>query len=93
MMDGNWIDNFYNDICIIAWTIFPMINCVIIDDEKLARDSLELMFSRYFQEKVNVVAKADSLKEGVFAIYKHNPDLVFLDIEMPVENDLPGAGD
>ncbi len=62
-----------------------MINCVIIDDEKPARDALELMLIRYFPEKVKVVAKAESLKEGVFAIYKHSPDLVFLDIEMPEE--------
>jgi len=73
-------------IFVTIQTLYGMINCVIIDDEKLARDSLELMFSRYFQEKINVVAKAESLKEGVFAIYKHNPELVFLDIEMPVEN-------
>ena len=63
-----------------------MIRCVIIDDEKPARDSLELMLSRYFPEKIKVVGKSESLKEGVFAIYKQNPDLVFLDIEMPVEN-------
>ncbi len=63
-----------------------MISCVIIDDEKPARDSLELMLSRYFPEKIKVVGKAESLKEGVFIIYKHKPDLVFLDIEMPVEN-------
>lgn len=63
-----------------------MISCVIIDDEKLARSALELMFNRYFPEKINVLAKSESLKEGVFAIYKYNPDLVFLDIEMPVEN-------
>ena len=62
-----------------------MINCVIIDDEKPARDALELMLIRYFPERVKVVAKAESLKEGVFAIYKHSPDLVFLDIEMPEE--------
>jgi two-component system LytT family response regulator len=63
-----------------------MIKCVIIDDEKPARDVLELMLSRYFPEKIRVLAKAESLKEGVFAIYKHNPDLVFLDIEMQDEN-------
>jgi len=63
-----------------------MISCIIIDDEKPARDSLELMLSRYFPDKVKVVCKAESLKEGVLAIYKHSPDLVFLDIEMPVEN-------
>lgn len=63
-----------------------MISCVIIDDEKPARDALELMILHYFAEKVKVIGKAGSLKEGVFAIYKHKPDLVFLDIEMPEEN-------
>ena len=63
-----------------------MITCVIIDDEKLARDSLELMFSHYFPEKVKMLAKAASLKEGVLAINKYHPDIVFLDIEMPEEN-------
>ncbi len=63
-----------------------MINCIIVDDEKPARDALELMLSRYFPEKVKVLGKAESLKEGVFAIYKHNPDLVFLDIEMQEES-------
>ncbi len=63
-----------------------MIRCLIIDDEKPARDALELMLARYFPEKIKVLAKAESLKEGVFAIYKHNPGLVFLDIEMQDEN-------
>ena len=63
-----------------------MISCVIIDDEKPARDALELMILHYFAEKVKVIGKAGSLKEGVFAIYKHKPDLVFLDIEMPEED-------
>ena len=62
-----------------------MISCVIIDDEKPARDALELMLIHYFPDKVKVLAKAESLKEGVFAIYKRSPDLVFLDIEMPDE--------
>jgi two-component system LytT family response regulator len=63
-----------------------MITCVIIDDEKPARDTLELMLQRYFPEKVKVAGVAASLKEGVFIIHKQNPDLVFLDIEMPEEN-------
>jgi two-component system LytT family response regulator len=63
-----------------------MISCIIIDDEKPARDALELMLNHYFGDKINVLGKAESLKEGVFAIYKHKPDIVFLDIEMPEEN-------
>jgi len=63
-----------------------MISCILIDDEPLAIQSLEGLIDRYFNESVKVLATSGSLKEGVFAIYKHHPDLVFLDIEMPGEN-------
>lgn len=63
-----------------------MINCIIIDDEQPARDSLSLMLNRFFSEKISVVTTAESLKEGVLAIYKFKPDLVFLDIEMQDED-------
>ena len=63
-----------------------MINCIIIDDEKPARESLNLLMNYYFSDKVKVLGKAESLKDGVLLIYKYSPDLVFLDIEMPEEN-------
>jgi two-component system LytT family response regulator len=63
-----------------------MITAVIIDDESMARETLRKMLERYFPGTIEVMAEADSVKEGVFAIYKHRPELVFLDIEMPEEN-------
>lgn len=63
-----------------------MIKCVIIDDEKPAREALDLMLGKYFKEKVKVVALASTVKEGVNIIYEKKPDLVFLDIEMQGEN-------
>ena len=63
-----------------------MLSAVIIDDESMARETLRKMLERYFPETIEVLADADSVKEGVFAIYKHRPELVFLDIEMPEEN-------
>jgi two-component system LytT family response regulator len=63
-----------------------MISSVIIDDEKPARESLGMMLTRFFPQKVKVIGSAESLKEGVLMIYKQRPDLVFLDIEMPGEN-------
>lgn len=63
-----------------------MINCIIIDDEKPARESLALIFTRYFSDKVHVLAKAETISEGVFYIEKYNPDIVFLDIELQNES-------
>jgi len=62
------------------------ISCIIIDDEKMARETFEKVIERYFPDKLKVLCAAESVKEGVYAIHKHHPDLVFLDIEMPGEN-------
>lgn len=63
-----------------------MIHCVIIDDERMARETFKKIIDRYFKDKLQVVAEAGSVKEGVATIHKHRPDIVFLDIEMPAEN-------
>ncbi len=63
-----------------------MISCIIIDDEINARETLEKIILRYFNDKIHVIYAAGSVKEGVEAINKFKPELVFLDVEMPVEN-------
>lgn len=63
-----------------------MITCIIIDDEKKARETFEMIVQRYLPDKLRLLAAAGSVKEGVFAIHKYNPRMVFLDIEMPGEN-------
>ncbi len=55
---------------------------IIIDDEKRARLSLSLLLEEYCPQ-VKVVADCGNLPEGVKAIRRHQPDVVFLDIEMP----------
>ncbi len=59
-----------------------MIKTVIIDDEYSGRENLEALLARVAPE-VEVVATAGSVKEGVRVIKTHQPDLVFLDVEMP----------
>lgn len=63
-----------------------MISCIIIDDEDRARITFQKFVDRYLQDKLVMVYSASSVKDGVFAIHKFNPDIVFLDIEMPDEN-------
>lgn len=55
---------------------------IIIDDETKARQLLAAMLTDYCPQ-VTVVAEADDLPNGIKAIKRHAPDVVFLDIEMP----------
>ncbi|MGL4598312.1 MAG: LytR/AlgR family response regulator transcription factor [Bacteroidia bacterium] len=55
---------------------------IIIDDELRARTLLAGMVHEAAQD-FEIVAEAQDLPNGVKAIRKLNPDLVFLDIEMP----------
>ena len=63
-----------------------MIRVVIIDDEINAQNLLEKTLDRYFPNKFNIVEKCDSVDSGVLAIKKYEPELVFLDIQMPEKN-------
>jgi two-component system LytT family response regulator len=62
-----------------------MYTAIIIDDEPNAIVSLNLMIKEFLSDKIKVVDTATSVKEGAEKIKKHNPELVFLDIEMPNE--------
>lgn len=58
-----------------------MIKTILIDDEPLAR-SMVLEYLKGMPE-FQVVAECNDGFEGVKAIQQHQPDLVFLDIQMP----------
>ncbi|NOT36076.1 MAG: response regulator transcription factor [Saprospiraceae bacterium] len=62
-----------------------MIKAVIIDDEKNALEVLEIQLKEYCPN-IEIVAIANGGQKGIDAIKKYNPDLVFLDIEMPQKN-------
>src|SRR5947209_13110000 len=57
------------------------LSTVIVDDEQLARDELAFLLKN--ADDVNVVAQGKNGIEGVNLIKEHNPDLVFLDVQMP----------
>ncbi|WP_242921176.1 LytR/AlgR family response regulator transcription factor [Pontibacter liquoris] len=58
-----------------------MIKCLIIDDEPLARSLVLEYLQRYPDMKV--MQECNDGFEGVKAIMQHQPDLIFLDIQMP----------
>ncbi len=63
-----------------------MFTSVIIDDEKHARMTLSQIIRSFLGNKLKVAGMASSVAEGVKVINEHNPDIVFLDIEMPSQN-------
>jgi two-component system LytT family response regulator len=58
-----------------------MIRAVIIDDERLARNELKKLLLEF--PEIEVIAEAANANEGIEKIDSLNPDLVFLDIQMP----------
>jgi two-component system, LytTR family, response regulator len=58
---------------------------VIIDDEQHGITTLKWNLREYCSD-VTVAASAQNGSEGIFIINHHKPDLVFLDVEMPIMN-------
>jgi len=65
------------------------INIVIADDEPLALTRIKRLLST--SPKFNVVADASNGQQALDFIKKHQPDLVILDINMPVKSGLEVA--
>jgi len=61
------------------------INAIIIDDEKNALESLALKIAKYFPQII-VTNKFRNPQKAVLEINKNHPDLLFVDIEMPILN-------
>jgi two-component system LytT family response regulator len=59
-----------------------MLHAIIVDDEPNCCEVLSTLLQKYCSE-VNIAAVCYSGKEALQAIYEKQPDLVFLDVEMP----------
>lgn len=57
------------------------LRAIIVDDEELARQGLSMRLQD--SDRVDVVASCANASEAIAAITEHEPDLLFLDIQMP----------
>lgn len=62
-----------------------LISAVIIDDEQNNIENLEILLEQYCPQ-LTVVATALNAADGKSIILEHDPDIVFLDIQMPGKN-------
>lgn len=63
---------------------FPL-KTILIDDEPLALSRLRRLLQKH-PETFQIISEAQNGAEGLIQINKYQPDLVFLDIEMPLLN-------
>jgi len=61
-----------------------MVRCVLIDDEVKNLENLKILLED-FCDNAQVLALCQNVSDGVEAIAKHKPDIVFLDIQMQRE--------
>ena len=64
---------------------FQKIKSVIVEDELVAREVLKNYLSKYCPQ-VEVIGEAQNIKEAVPMLHELQPQLVFLDVEMPFGN-------
>ena len=57
-------------------------NVVIIDDESSGRKAVRNCIIKYAPD-LTILDEAEDVKTGIFSILTHQPDIVFLDIDMP----------
>jgi two-component system LytT family response regulator len=62
-----------------------MISTLIIDDEQHCCDSLQWQLEQYFPE-LEIKAMCNNAEQGLQQIRMYKPQLVFLDVQMPVMN-------
>jgi two-component system LytT family response regulator len=62
-----------------------MITAIVVDDEKMARDTIDLFVQKYFPE-IKLIGKAKSVDDASKLIKTRTPDIVFLDINIPEKN-------
>lgn len=63
-------------------TVLRTIKSVVVDDETPAVNNLKLVLEKYC-DGIEVVGQASSALEGIKIITEKQPEIVFLDIEMP----------
>ena len=68
-----------------------VISTVLIDDEVRALNRIGILLQNF--PKINVIGEFEDAQEGIDFILRNEPDLVFLDVEMPGKSGLEIAAD
>ncbi len=62
------------------------LSAIIIDDEEKAINNLTYNINQFCSTKVELIASTTNPVEGIKLVKQHKPDILFLDIQMPIIN-------
>lgn len=68
-----------------------MIKLMIVEDEKIARESIKKLIEKYFSDKINIICECDNGEDAVEKAQRLRPDIILLDIHMPKRDGLSAA--
>jgi len=60
-----------------------MLNCVIIDDEQHCVDTLSVILKEVYAATINILGSTTDSRKAAALIAQHQPQIVFMDVEMP----------
>jgi DNA-binding NarL/FixJ family response regulator len=69
----------------------PDLKIIVVDDHELTRFSLQLALSS--QQNLQLVGLASNGKEAIEMVEAHHPDVVILDLQMPVLDGLSASNE
>ena len=67
-----------------------IVRILVVDDHELTRLTLQLVFS--CQENIQVIGLASNGLEAVEMVKRHQPDVIVLDLQMPVMDGWSASG-
>jgi len=65
-----------------------LLSAIIIDDQSEVIDTLSKMITHFFSEDIKIVGSCNSGEEAIIYLSENEPDVIFIDMEMPELNGL-----
>ncbi|SHJ98987.1 response regulator [Paramaledivibacter caminithermalis] len=68
-----------------------MLRLMIAEDEALERKALKFLVEKFYKDEINIISEAFNGIDAVEKAIKHKPDIILMDISMPIMDGLKAA--